>query len=190
MSISKYIDLITSQHKVQPKFIAWLSSPLNIVNDGINQSKKLPDDFDIDKAIGVQLDTLGEIIGRSRYLPFQPTAGISPVLDDENYRIALKAKIAQNQWDGTIPQIYEIWESLFDDVRLMIVDNQNMTMAALIEGTLSTTARELVASGLIIPKPAGVGLQIIEVTDVDSQTFVGGLVTGTEIITIYTNTPA
>ncbi|WP_163855835.1 DUF2612 domain-containing protein [Paenibacillus elgii] len=188
MSIVKYIDLITSQHKTQPKYIAWLSSSLGIVDAGLELSKSLPGHFDIDKAKGIQLDLIGTIVGRSRVLNFQPTGGTSPVLDDENYRLALKAKIAQNQWDGTIPQIYEIWYSLFD-ARLIIVDNQNMSMSALVEGQLDSIAIELVASGYIIPKPSGVNLTIIEVTNVSSPSYIGGLVTGMDFITVSTEIP-
>lgn len=184
MDNSKYIDLITSQHKTKPKFTAWLSSVLNVVGDGMDMTAGMPNKFDIDIAEGVQLDTLGVAIGRGRTLNFQPSGGGSPVLDDTNYRIALKAKIAQNQWDGTIPQIYDIWYSLFTDVSLVIVDNQNMTMSALVEGQLDPVATELVASGYIIPKPAGVGLTIIEVTDMSTGWQMGVVISGQDFITI------
>ncbi|MFC3768351.1 DUF2612 domain-containing protein [Paenibacillus sp. GCM10012303] len=189
MAIDKYLDPITSQHKLQPKFTAWLSAVLSKVDGGMQMTAGMPSAFDIDAAAGVQLDMLGTIVGRGRLLNFQPTGGSSPVLDDENYRIALKAKIAQNQWDGTIPQIYEIWYSLFSNVSLLVVDNQDMTMAALVEGQLDAVATELVASGYIIPKPAGVGLTIIEVTNVPSESYIGALVTGEDYITITTVSP-
>lgn len=189
MSISKYTDLITSQHKTRPKFIAWLSSALGLVDDGVTVTNAMPSAFDIDSAVGVQLDVLGEIVGRVRALNFQPAGGLSPVLDDQNYRITLKAKIAQNQWDGTIPQIYDIWYGLFSDISLVVVDNQNMTMSALVDGQLDAIVTEMVASGHIIPKPVGVGLTIIQLTSVSCLEFVGMLVNGTEHITVSTIVP-
>jgi hypothetical protein len=189
VSINNYIDLITSQHKTKPKFIAWLSSALGIINDDVTAAIGMPSSFDIDSAVGLQLDALGEIVGRERSLNFQPASGSSPVLDDPNYRIALKAKIAQNHWDGTIPAIYDIWYSLFSDVSLVVVDNQNMTMSALVEGQLDPVATDMVASGRIIPKPAGVGLTIIEVTNVARPAYVGILVSGNESITVSTIVP-
>lgn len=182
--ISKYIDLITSQHKTQPKFISWLSASLTIVDDNITVTNKIPSSFDIDTAVGVQLDTLGVIVGRSRVLNFQLSGGVSPVLDDDHYRLALKAKIAQNQWDGTIPQVYEVWNSLFPTVNLIVIDNQDMTMSALVYGQLDSISTELVTSGYIIPKPVGVGLTIIEVTNISSTPFVGMLVSGMDHITV------
>lgn len=184
MTISSYIDLITSQHKTKPNFIAWLSSALNIVNDNVVTTNLIPTSFDVDTAIGVQLDTLGEIIGRSRILNFQPAGGSSPTLDDVNYRIALKAKISQNQWDGTTPQIYAIWNSLFPDVTLSVVDNQNMTISVLLEGQLEAVIQEMLAAGYIVPKPIGVGLTIIEVTNISDATYIGVLVTGIDFVTI------
>lgn len=189
MAIDRYIDLSTSQHKTKPKFKAWLSSALSIVNDGMTATKLMPDNFDIDTAIGKQLDVLGEIIGRSRIVNFQPADGSSPVLDDEDYRLILKAKIAQNQWDGTIPQVYKTWRSLFPDMNLYVLDNQDMTMSALLDGQLDPIATELVTAGYIIPKSLGVGIKIIQVTDVPGMSYIGVLVNDSEIITITTSSP-
>jgi hypothetical protein len=170
--------------------MAWLSSALSIVNENMTNTNKIPSSFDVDNAVGVQLDVLGQSLGRGRVLNFQPVDGSSPVLSDETYRVALKAKIALNQWDGTIPQIYEIWQSLLPDTVLQIVDGQNMTMQALISGPLDPIATELVASGYIIPKPAGVGLTIIGVSNVSETPYVGMLVSGMDSITVSTIIPS
>lgn len=183
MTIKPYTDLITSQHKTKPKFMAWLSAALEIIDDGDQAAKAIVDKFNIDTAVGAQLDIIGEVVGRSRRLNFQPVDA-PPTLDDANYRVALKAKIAQNIWDGTIPQIYDIWYGLFDDVDLTIVDNQDMTMAALIEGNLDAVSAELIASGYVIPKPAGVGLTIIEVNNVDEPVYLGLLVSEIDHTTV------
>jgi len=156
MAIDKYLDLITSQHKTQPKFKAWLSSALNLVDDGITLSKKMPDFFDIDAAVGRQLDILGEIIGRSRKVDFQPTDGSSPVLDDIHFRLILKTKIATNQWDGTITQIRELWGDIFESLKLVMMDNQDMSISLGVVGLTSQLEKDLIAHGYILPKPAGV----------------------------------
>jgi hypothetical protein len=184
MAIDKYVDLITSQHKTRPKFTAWISSPLTIISDNIATTNQIPSSFDIDTAIGAQLDTIGHIVGRSRTLSFQPSGGSSPVMDDPHYRLALKAKIAQNQWDGTIPQVYEVWNSLFPDVGLVIIDNQDMTISALVDGELDSISTELVASGYIIPKPIGVKLTIIEITRIAGNSYEGMLVNESDSTTL------
>lgn len=189
MSITPYTDLIVSQHRTQPKYMAWLSAALEKVDSAITVSNSIPSYFDIDTAEGNQLDTLGEIIGRSRVLNFHPAAGLSPVLDDANYRIALKAKIAQNQWDGTIPQIYDIWYGLFTDLGLVVVDNQDMTMSVMVNGQIDPITTELIASGYIIPKPAGVALTIIGVQNVSSPQYVGLTVSTAKTTHVSTNQP-
>lgn len=183
--VENYTNFVTSQHKTKPKFMTWLAASVSIIDDAVLACAEIPTAFDIDNSVGIQLDVLGEIVGRSRELDFQPSQG-EPVLDDTNYRIALKAKIAQNQWDGTIPAIYEIWANLFPDIRLSIVDNQDMTMSALIDGQMDSIVTEMVASGYIIPKPSGVKLTIIDVTSISGKEYVGMLVNGVDYITIST----
>lgn len=184
--IQSYLDLITSQHKTKPKFNAWLSAALSTVYDGMSATDSINAAFDIESAEGSQLDVIGEILGRSRYLPFQPGNGSPPTLSDDNYRISLKAKVIQNGWDGTIPSIYSIWYSLFSDLTMNIVDNQNMTMSVLIDSNnqMDPVITEMIAAGYIIPKPAGVGLKIIEVTKAFENQYIAGWVTTNEIVTL------
>ncbi|WNF07279.1 DUF2612 domain-containing protein [Brevibacillus borstelensis] len=177
MAIEPYLNLVTSQHYNKVKFMSWLSAVLQKVDDVLEVTNAIPEAFDVNKAVGVQLDTVGELVGRSRYLPFQLTDGSSPVLDDTNYRIALKAKIAQNQWDGTLPQIYDVWNSLFPNAQLIIKDNQDMTMDAKIRGDLGLQSVTLVTVGYIIPKPSGVRLNVKWESEITRRDYLGMIVT-------------
>lgn len=187
--VKEYLDLITSQYRLKPKFIAWLSAALNKVNDGMNLCDTLPADFNIDTAVGVQLDVLGQIIGRSRRLPFNPATGGSSILSDDDYRIALKAKIAINNWDGTIPGMYAVWDAAFPDAQLQIIDNQDMTMQAIVDGNLSAIAREMIAAGMIIPKPMAVGYKVIESTEISTNLYTGAIASGNVSVTITADIP-
>lgn len=161
MPIESYVASITSEHIDKPNFIAWLSSNLNKIDGAYTVLKGMDSNFDIDDAIGIQLDTLGTIIGRNRTLHFQPISGASPTLDDETYRLVLKAKIAMNNWDGTIPKIYEIWDNIFTDIQLKIQDNQNMSFNAYILGFVTEIRQDLIQQGYIVPKPEGVKVNYI-----------------------------
>jgi hypothetical protein len=154
--IQRYIDLITSEHADKPKFIAWLTAALNVLDDAVKLADVLCVYFDLDAAAGAQLDVLGEIVGVSRTVDFQPSDGSSPVLDDETYRLVIRAKIAQNQWDGTLQQIYDLWNNIFPLQKLVLTDNQDMTMDAIVFGVSSGIQQDLVANGYIVPKPQGV----------------------------------
>lgn len=154
--LSYYQNLITSAHRDKPKFMAWLTVGLDKLQAASSLADALPSLFDIDQAAGVQLECLGEIIGRSRTVNFQPTDGSSPVLNDDNYRLILKAKVIQNNWKGTIPELEAAWESLFPGSHIYIHDNQNMTMRVAVGGITSLMERDLVLHGYIVPKPQSV----------------------------------
>jgi len=129
---------------------------LEVVAYGEAAMLSIPDAFDLNNAVGKQLDITGEIVGLDRLLNFQPQDGRSAYLDDDTYRLLQKAKISQNHWDGTIPGMYELWENLFPDYGIRVKDNQNMTMTVYILGNTDAFIRELAANGYIIPRPEGV----------------------------------
>jgi hypothetical protein len=112
--------------------------------------------FDLSDSKGAQLDVTGDIVGRERVLSFDPEDGSSPVLEDETYRLLQRAKISTNMWDGTIPGALALWENLFPEHRLVIRDNQDMTMDLYIIGRISPLEQELISKNYITPKPMGV----------------------------------
>lgn len=170
MAIDNYLDSVTSQHRDKPKFIAWLSATLNKTDDIYTCINTFEDAFDIDKAIGVQQDVLGRMIGTNRILNIE-TDTISPVLDNETYRLVQKAKIAQNNWDGSIPKIYELWDNMFDNLKLQIIDNQDMSMTAVIFGSINELNELLIANGYIVPKPSTVRLNYIGKSDMEFKVY-------------------
>lgn len=176
MAIDSYLDNITSQHRDKPKYISWLSKNLNIIDHAYMMLKSMDINFDIDYAIGQQLDTLGKMVGRERTLNFQPLNGHNPVLDDDTYRLVLKAKVAMNSWNGTIPQIYEIWDNIFKDIGLQIQDNQDMSFNAYITGYVNQIRQDLIQHNYIVPKPEGVKVNYIGKSVVDFKPCMGMLV--------------
>jgi hypothetical protein len=156
LATDKYSALITSQHQ-KPNFTAWLSAVLGKADAGEAVLNAFTEEFDIDTAVGAQLDMIGDIVGLSRKLAFQPANG-DPVLSDTDYRLCLLAKIAKNQWDGTIQHIYKLWGDLGIELGLNLIDNQNMTMTVKLTGALTSSQKDLVAAGLVVPKPQTVGV--------------------------------
>jgi hypothetical protein len=183
MAIDTYLDSVTSQHRDKPKFIAWLSATLNKTDDVYNCIKTFEDAFDLDKAIGVQQDVLGRMIGTNRVLNIE-TDTISPVMENETYRLVQKAKIAQNNWDGSIPKIYELWDNMFDNLKLQIIDNQDMSMTAVIFGSIKELNELLIANGYIVPKPSTVRLNYIGKSDMDFKVYSSMLLCSKTMATI------
>lgn len=64
--MSKYTELITNYHATKPKFLAHVDLMTRPLIDVAAATRGLITAFDIDSAVGVQLDILGLWIGRSR----------------------------------------------------------------------------------------------------------------------------
>lgn len=186
--ISGYLAKITSEHKGKPNYTAFVSVFLQPLADIIAVANSLPGLFDLDTAVGQQLDFLGEWIGLSRYINLPITGSYfsfdisglgfdegswfssgdarytTTALDDPTYRNLLKAKILQNQWDGSIPGAYAIWDQLFEGTGLQvaIVDHCDLTFDMVMEASIAlptTIQIALFTGGYISTRPAGVRIR-------------------------------
>lgn len=173
MANEKYLEIVTSQHRDKPNFIAWLTQALDKSEDLYTMLIGVTNSFDIDTAVGSQLDIIGKIVGRSRNLTFQPTDGSEPVLEDNDYRQYLKGKILQNQWDGTIEDMQIIFNTIFPNSQLIVKDNQDMTMKVTIIGATDPLTINLIENGFYIPKPAAVGITYEFATNGDLPLIIG-----------------
>ncbi len=154
--VSYYLDLITSQYRQSTKFLAWLTAALEVLDNVSSTIDDIVNAFDLDNAVGVQLDVVGVLVGQGRTVNFVPSDGSGPVLNDDNYRMVLRAKILKNHWKGTIPELVSAWEALFPGFLIVINDNQDMTMLVTLAGDYTPLLQELVTNGYIVPKPEGV----------------------------------
>ena len=161
MDNSYYLNLIPSEHRLSPNFINWLTFGIQKLQDDNSSALDIINAFDLDTATGAQLDIIGNLIGCSRQLDFQPRANISSVLDDTYYRILLRARIVWNQWKGTLSELYTAWQVIFPNGNLLILDNQDMSIDIVVSGDFSVMERELINNGLIVPKAEGVRINYI-----------------------------
>jgi hypothetical protein len=67
-SINDYLGRIPDYNSIQPDFMAVLAGILQPLVDLQNFAQALPQQFDLDVAIGTQLDQTGLWIGRSRFI--------------------------------------------------------------------------------------------------------------------------
>ena len=180
--IEDYLNIITSEHRQQPKYIAMLTAYLRKLQDAQLVIEALDLHFDLNEAIGAQLDRLGDIVGRSRILAFQPESR-SALLDDDNYRLIIKAKILQNQWAGTIEDMANLFQQVFPDMQLKIIDHQNMSMEIQVTGLRDDLQLQMLNNGYVIPKPEGVSIKITFILELERQTIYLGaaLQSGTEM---------
>lgn len=180
--ISAYTGLITSEHADKPHFVAVISALVQGLADMTAVTNSMPALFDIDDAAGQQLDFVGQWVGQTRDLsipltgiyltldtgpgldsgaligPFDPTSGLVS-LPDTQYRTLLRARIANNQWDGTVPGAYTFMEAVFPaGDTFFIQDNCDMTMNVGVAGSvpLDAITTALLTGGYLNIKPAGV----------------------------------
>lgn len=156
MDATYYLQKITSEYQNSPKMLSWLSANLQLYQDLLACVAELETAFDINSAVGPQLDALGSIIGASRTVAFQPSGSVSPILDDATYRILLRAKIAQNHWDGKLDSLLTIWQSLFPGGLLIVNDHQNMSVDLYVAAPLTSILQDLILKGYIVPRPQAV----------------------------------
>lgn len=158
--INNYLKLVTSEHRDKPKYTEMLTSLLQYSEDIFTLAVGVDDEFDVDLATGAQEDILGVIVGSTRTLTFQPSKGLSSILENSIYRTLLRAKIAQNMWKGGILDLYELWLTLFES-GIVIRDNQDMTIdVTIVNSMLDQLTKELIVNGLIVPKPQSVRMNI------------------------------
>lgn len=172
--MSKYTGLITNYHATKSKFFDHIDLSTRPLIDISTATRGLVSAFDIDTAVGVQLDILGLWIGRSRIVsqpisgvyfsldidglgfdqgvwqgPYDPDSGYT-TLSDETYRIILKAKIAINNWDGRNDSLPPILDAALEGsgLKMQIVDNQDMTISVWVfpETDISNVSLELIAA--------------------------------------------
>ena len=156
MSIYYYLGLLTSEYRLAPNLNSWLYDLLSPLNDTTNMLAGMTEAFDLGSAQGLQLDVAGQIAGVSRTVGFQPSGGVSPVLDDATYDLLIQATIAANQWDGTESTLYTIWKQLFPGGNINIIDNQDMTCTIVLTGAFTSIIQDLIVNGYIVPRPEGV----------------------------------
>jgi hypothetical protein len=187
-SSADYLAKITSEHAGAPKFTTMVAAVTGAFADAINFSQSLSGSFDLDAAVGVQLDAIGLWVGLSRKIrtplvgvyfsfdttglgfeqgvikgPFDPSDGLVS-LDDETYRTILRAKIAANHWDGTLPGAAAILQGVFPGgtTTVFIQDNYDMSMTVGIVGAPPSAAfRALLTAGYLRVKPEGVSASYV-----------------------------
>lgn len=205
--IETYLEHISSYFRGKPKFTAAVSAAVQPFVDAQNFLLTLPDAFDLDLAIGVQLDRVGLWVGETRYVntplenvyfswstpglgwsqgnwqgPFDPTTGIT-TLDDESFRVLIRAKIAANTWDGTMGSLPSILAIVFPLIAtqtiVFVVDHQDMSMTVAVAGVVpSAVVLALLGGGYIPIKPEAVRVSYIVTSVSGSPLFAWGVDNG------------
>lgn len=180
--MKNYTTLITGQHADKPRFVNVVALTAGMLGAAGDVASQLIDKFDVDTAVGAQLDIIGLWVGipRSQVVPIIgaffswniPTFGWNEsnwkeatqdstsiiTLDDETYRAVIKARIALNYWDGANDSANAIGAAVFaaQGVSIRLVDNMNMSLTVDVTGPVSAIMQSLIEQNQVFPKPLAV----------------------------------
>ena len=180
-------ELITSQHVDKPKYTSMVDMTCQPFDETTGLYSVMNQLYDLDSAVGIRLDVIGQWVGVSRYLttpiagvffsfditnlgfdqavwlgPYDVSTGLT-TLPDDYYRLIIKTKILNNHWDGSIAQAYEIANTIFNPFgyNIIIQDNNDLTFDF---GVVSTGQPTALVTGLLLSgkfdiKPAGIKIK-------------------------------
>lgn len=168
MSYQSWIDIIPSIAQTE------IEDPAQIVVDIL----------DIDNRAGEQLDIIGRIVGLSRppvikkaeegVTDFGPDASLAPqfgddgaqfgsekyivkdAVSDELFRVLIKARVVQNNSDGTINDVVTALRFIGDVQDVQVNDNKDMTFSVSLGDQLNETTRFALRNFDVLPRPQGV----------------------------------
>lgn len=142
-----YANLLIVQYHGKPK----ASETIKLLADtatGDGLIGKVFDSFNLDNAVGVQLDTIGSFVGSDRI-------GLS----DDDYRVLIKFKIIVNNIDAGMKSIDDAIFNTFG-TSIVVNNNQDMTMTYIINPSYSVIVEAAYRLGFL-PLPMGVGVNVI-----------------------------
>jgi Protein of unknown function (DUF2612) len=163
LPLGYYMNLLTSEYRNSPKLNALLTALLQKLMDVTMVQVQLDMAFDLDDAVGVQLDILGLIVGVSRQMRQEVVSAgqIYTTFPDSQYRVLLKVQIAQNVWDGTLPGVYNVWNTTLGSLGygMILQDHQDMSIDYIFTNPpTDPILNAILTQGYFDLRPAGVKL--------------------------------
>lgn len=174
---------IYAQYADKPKAVAWynitptMAQPLFDTFDAVRMS------YDIDTAVGAQLDVIGRIVvidrGFESFVVFDPDtyfggsgdacqfggidsqfestgSVLSQEVSDAIFRVLIRAKIAKNNNDATLDGIASALSFITESSPIRVVDNENMAMSVSFGSELTDIERFVFNTFDVVPRPQGV----------------------------------
>jgi hypothetical protein len=147
-----YANLLIFQYINKPKAYAMVSAQvLPVFMDQLPVA--VQEAFNVNTAIGVQLDVIGKYVGVSRngYTLSGPVT-----LGDDDYRQLIKMVIIKNNSGSSLSTIQSLLAANFPG-QILVSDNQTMGLNyVLIESLGTSDLLEILATGGYLPAPMGV----------------------------------
>jgi len=151
-----YADLLIVQYRGKPKARSMIGA---IVDQMLmNQlPDRLESAFDLETAVGKQLDILGSRLGVTRNVFLRNGDPIT--LNDDDFRTYVKLQAARMTLRSSL---YDMQTMLIDFFQngLRVIDNENMTLDYFVFGESSTLISVLIKQDML-PRPTGVRINAV-----------------------------
>lgn len=149
MDNSYYSNLLIMQYHNKPKAKATIEATVGLLPDDLIM--EVINGFDIETAVGKQLDILGEYVGVDRYYLVDNQADL---LNDEDYRILIKLKAISNTSDLSHKSLEGDLYDFFGNTVRMDSDG-NMEMTYFVPKTKTPIIQAAIQKE-VLPRPMGV----------------------------------
>jgi hypothetical protein len=149
MDNSYYSNLLIMQYHNKPKAKATIEATVGLLPDDLIM--EVINGFDIETAVGKQLDILGEYVGVDRYYLVDNQAEL---LGDEDYRILIKLKAISNTSDLSHKSLEEALYNFFGNTVRMDSDG-NMEMTYFVPKNKTPIIQAAIQKE-VLPRPMGV----------------------------------
>lgn len=197
----QYSDLIITQFYKKPKAKAEIELFSSEFESIYHVIKSFEEKFDLDNAVGDQLDKIGKLVGQSRiiqnaipkvYFGFSENENArgfgqapffnisdnkySPTqLNDYQYLFFIKARIAKNNCHGVMQN--DTGNSIQDVIQFLfnggayVLDNKDMTLNLYVYTDVALDFVRILRSEDLLPAPMGVDYKFIKIIDGDTFGF-------------------
>lgn len=153
-----YSNLLILQYHNKPKAKATIESTVGLLPDDL--ILEVINGFDIETAVGKQLDILGIYVGVDR---FYDNEGVMESLDDEDYRILVKLKAIANTSDLSHKSLDDALYQFFGNEVRMDSDG-NMEMSYFVPRGKTAIIQAAIQKE-VLPRPMGVKVAYINEYD-------------------------
>ncbi len=167
---------VYAQYRDKPKTLEWIGINGDLANELEAAYCDIATSYDIDGANTDELNVIGRIVvigrgfeaqiqyetfefGAAQFgggAQFRPLSGVTDDrLNNDIYRLLIKAKIAKNNSDATLDSIIQSLGFIVGTDDITIDDPEDMSFSVLF-GSLNQTEKFVLSTFPIVPKPQGV----------------------------------
>lgn len=155
-----YADLLIIQYRNKPKARATIKT---LIDSRLGQDivLNIKQAYNIDTAVGKQLDVLGKYVGARRLQNGQ-------LLSDDDFRLLIKILARKNTMSSSMKDIADLCREFLNN-EVLVFDNFNMSLTYYVSE--KNPFLQVLVKGDYLPRPQAVGIGIILVVPDTAELF-------------------